>query len=160
MPKRPLCGRFCFGHLSCVILGLDPGVHCFPRVGILRSSPRMTLTMCKAMSFHSRGRLKRANRREFSTMNIAMRQAHICAATLCLSNAQKNGIFQSSKRMYLLPHPFGNAGDPTPPPKGLPRGQRFSSSHIAVHLFKKPAAPPPAAGFFVFENFALSSGLS
>ncbi|WP_141097737.1 MULTISPECIES: hypothetical protein [unclassified Agrobacterium] len=93
-------------------------------------------------------------------MNIAMRQAHICAATLCLSNAQKNGILQSSKRMYLLPHPFGNAGDPTPPPKGLPRGQRFSSSHIAVHLFKKPAAPPPAAGFFVFENFALSSGLS
>ena len=83
---------------------------------------------------------------------------HICTASLCLSNAQKNVIFQSSKGMYLLPHPFGKAGDPTPPPKGLPRGQRFSSSHIAVHLFKKPAAPPLAAGFFVFSVFPLSSG--
>ncbi len=80
-----------------------------------------------------------------------MRPAHISAATLCLSNAQKNGIFISSKRMYLLPHPFVKRAILLLLPKDCPGTALYPPPKSLFIFFRKPAAPPPAAGFFLFS---------
>ncbi|KQQ35237.1 hypothetical protein ASG19_16050 [Rhizobium sp. Leaf306] len=50
--------------------------------------------------------------------------------------------------MHLLPQSF--VFQATTPPNGRLAEQRHSSSQPLFDLFEKPAAPPPAAGFFVF----------
>ncbi|MBX4948470.1 hypothetical protein ABID08_005482 [Rhizobium binae] len=52
--------------------------------------------------------------------------------------------------MHLLPHPFDMQAPILLP--GLLRERQHSSSQLSFGSFRKPAAPPPAAGFFVLAT--------
>src|SRR5690606_26721195 len=52
--------------------------------------------------------------------------------------------------MHLLPQSFVFQTPPSSS-QGRLREQRHSSSQPLFNSFEKPAAPPPAAGFFVFR---------
>jgi len=53
--------------------------------------------------------------------------------------------------MHLLPHPFA-LQTPYSSSQGRLREQRHSSSRALFIYCRKPAAPPPAAGFFRFTQ--------
>ncbi|PDS94113.1 hypothetical protein CO659_30730 [Rhizobium sp. S9] len=57
----------------------------------------------------------------------------------------------SIEAMHLLPHPFEHAGAPSSS-QGRLRERQHSSSQLSFGFYRKPAAPPPAAGFFVLTE--------
>jgi len=157
MPKRPLSGRFCFGSLSSVILGLDPRIHCFQRGVDPRGKPEDDVEYVQS-DVIPRGKTTEANQSPgIFDVDSAMRQTHICAATLCLQNAQENVIFQSSKRMYLLPHRFGMRAILLLLPRIAPGTAVFLLPY-RCSFFQKACRTSSRGRLFCFRLFVLPSG--
>lgn len=146
-PGVSFCGKIPLPSSS----GLTRGSIAFNGVWILGASPRMTLSMCKAMSFHAGRRRKRTNRQEFSMLIVPCAK-RISVLQPCACKTRRKMLSSNHRNGCTSSHIVSVCGRSYSSSQGLPRGQRFSSSHIAVHFFKKPAAPPPAAGFFVFVS--------
>jgi hypothetical protein len=63
-------------------------------------------------------------------------------------------MINSIEAMHLLPQSF-EFQTPTPPPRDVCRNSDTPPPSRCSVLFEKPAAPPPAPGFFVLAQFLL-----
>jgi hypothetical protein len=86
----------------------------------------------------------------------AFRIAHACLANKSLCIRQNRFIHKRVEAMHLLPCRF-ELQALLSSSQGRLRERQHSSSQLLFGFFREPAAPPPAAGFFVFGASGITS---